>query len=397
MNDFELMPEQQVKELEKFIFNNETLEKLESIIDRFNIFTSLGVVNQELRHSSFLAWLLDPSETHNLSDYFTSRFLKLATNNKTDQRSELNLINIETLDLSKVHVFKEWNNIDVLLVDDDQKLVCIIENKVDSKEHSNQLTKYRKVIETNYPDYRKLYIYLTVYGEEPETEKDYIPISYKEVSELIESLLERKKSQMNDQVLIFISHYNEMVKRYIMEESEVQELCEQLYGKHKKALDLIFKHKPDVHSDIRLALEEILDENEYLEKDHCSKSYIRFLPKRLDFFPKEGDGWTKSKRILLFEIVNYGKSVDMILLIGPGNSLVREAIYNHVKGIELFNKVSAKLTLKWASIYKIKLSSVSRLEGKTKNEIKENLSIQLNKFFSNDYTLLEESLMKLKQ
>ena len=162
MSDVEMSIDAQVKELEQFVFNNETLEKLESIVDKFNIFSSLGIINQEIRHSNFLAWLLDPNETHNVSDYFTTRFLKLATYNKTEQSPDLSLFDIETLDLTKVQVLREWNNIDVLLVDDDQKLVCVIENKVDSKEHSNQLTKYRKVIESNYPDYKKLYVYLTV-------------------------------------------------------------------------------------------------------------------------------------------------------------------------------------------------------------------------------------------
>ena len=395
MKETDLSLEEQVKELEGFIFNNEELEKLESIVDKFNIFSSLGIINQEIRHSNFLAWLLDPNETHNVSDYFTTSFLKLATYNNSNQNPDLNLIDIDTLDLSRVQVYREWNNIDVLLVDDDQKLVCVIENKVDSKEHSNQLTTYRKAIESNYPDYRKLYVYLTVYGEEPENEKEYIPISYKEVSILIETLLERKESQMNDEIRVFIKHYNEMVKRYIMEESEVQELCEQLYKKHKKALDLIFKHKPDVYSDIREALEEIIDENDNLVKDHCSKSSIRFISKALDFLPKEGEGWTKSKRILLFEIINYDKAASLVLYIGPGNSTIRESIYNHVKGNELFNKTAAQLTKKWAAIYKIKLSSISRLEGKTKEELKEKLSVPFNKFLDNDYKLLEKYLMKL--
>lgn len=395
MNELELTADEQVKELEDFIFNNEELEKLESIVDKFNIFSSLGIINQEIRHSNFLAWLLDPNETHNLSDYFTTSFLKLATFNNTHQNPDLNLIDIDTLDLSKIQVHREWNNIDVLLVDDEQKLVCVIENKVDSKEHSNQLLKYRKVVESNYPDYRKLYVYLTVYGEEPENEKEYIPISYGDVSKLIETLLERKESQMNDEINVFIKHYNEMVKRYIMEESEVQELCEQLYKKHKKALDLIFKHKPDVYSDIRYALEEIIDANDNLVKDHCSKSNIRFISKTLDFFPKEGEGWTKSKRILLFEIVNYDKAVNLFLLIGPGNSTIRQFIYDHVKTNPLFNKTWAQLPKKWASIYKIKLSSISRLDGKTKEEIKDKLSVQLNKFLDNDYKLLEKNLVKL--
>ena len=395
MIETELTTEEGVKELERFIFNNETLEKLESIVDKFNIFSSLGIINQEIRHSNFLAWLLDPNETHNVSDYFTTSFLKLAAYNDSNENPDLNLIDIDTLNLTKINVYREWNNIDVLLVDDDQKLVCVIENKVDSKEHSNQLTRYRKVIESNYPDYRKIYIYLTVYGEEPENEKEYISISYREVSQLIESLLERKESQMNDEISMFIRHYNEMVKRYIMEESEVQELCEQLYKKHKKALDLIFKHKPDIYSDIKDMLDEIIDTNENLEKDHCSKSYIRFIPKTLDFFPKNGEGWTKSKRILLFEIVNYDKAVDLVLLIGPGDSVIRQSIYDLAKTNTVFNKTSAKLAKKWSSIYKVKLSSIASLDGKSKEEIKEKLSIALNKFLNNDFILMEENLVKL--
>lgn len=395
MKETDLSLEEQVKELEGFIFNNEELEKLESIVDKFNIFSSLGIINQEIRHSNFLAWLLDPNETHNVSDYFTTSFLKLAAYNDSNENPDLNLIDIDTLNLTKLNVYREWNNIDVLLVDDDQKLVCVIENKVDSKEHSNQLTRYRKVIESNYPDYRKIYIYLTVYGEEPESEKEYISISYREVSQLIESLIERKESQMNDEISVFIRHYNEMVKRYIMEESEVQELCEQLYKKHKKALDLIFKHKPDVYSDIKDMLEEIIDTDENLEKDHCSKSYIRFIPKTLDFFPKNGEGWTPSKRILLFEIVNYNKEVNLVLLIGPGDSAIRESIYELAKTNTVFNKTSAKLAKKWASIYKIKLSSIASLDGKSKEEIKEKLNIALNKFLKNDFVLMEENIATL--
>src|SRR5690606_22739674 len=225
-----------------------------------NIFSSLGIINQEIRHSNFLAWLLDPNETHNLSDYFTTSFLKLATSNDSNVNPDLSIIDIDIIDFSNVQVLREWNKIDVLLVDEEQKIVVVIENKVDSKEHSNQLFKYKKIVESNYPDFKKIFIYLTVHGEEPEKDKEYISISHKEVSMLIETLLDRKESQLSDEIALFINHYNEMVKRYIMEEAEIQELCEQLYKKHKKALDLIFKHKTDVYSDVREMLEELIDE-----------------------------------------------------------------------------------------------------------------------------------------
>lgn len=396
MSDAELTTEEQEKALEEFIFNNEDLENLESIVDKFNIFSSLGIINQEIRHSNFLAWLLDPSETHNLADYFTTSFLKLVTFNSSESNPEVNMFEVDTWDLSDIQVFREWNNIDVLLVDDDKKIVCVIENKVDSKEHSNQLKRYRETVEYNYPDYKKLYVFLTVNGEEAETEKVYVPIRYSDVSELITRLIERKGSQLSDEITVFIRHYNEMIKRYIMEESEVQELCEQLYKKHKKALDLIFKHKPDVYNDIRDILEEIIDENNDLIKDHCSKSYIRFISKNLDFVPKLGEGWTKTKRILLYEIQNYNNSVDLFLIIGPGQSDIRQKFYDHVKDNKLYNKTSAKLTKMWASIYKIKLSTISKLDGKSKEEIKDILQTQLDKFLQGDSKLIENNLLELE-
>ena len=65
-----------IEALKYFIDDNEDLESLETRLDRFNIFESLGLVRQEIRHSAFLSWLLDPTETHGLGDYWLRQFLK---------------------------------------------------------------------------------------------------------------------------------------------------------------------------------------------------------------------------------------------------------------------------------------------------------------------------------
>jgi hypothetical protein len=62
--------------LENFIVDNEDLEELEAKLAEFNIFEAIGVVRQEIRHSNFLAFLLDPSQNHRLDDIFLKRFLK---------------------------------------------------------------------------------------------------------------------------------------------------------------------------------------------------------------------------------------------------------------------------------------------------------------------------------
>jgi PD-(D/E)XK nuclease superfamily protein len=56
--------------LEEFVFDNPDLERLEAILDDFNPFVVLRWSHQELRHSGFLRWLLDPSKTHGLGSYF---------------------------------------------------------------------------------------------------------------------------------------------------------------------------------------------------------------------------------------------------------------------------------------------------------------------------------------
>ncbi|MEX0268749.1 PD-(D/E)XK nuclease family protein [Leptolyngbyaceae cyanobacterium UHCC 1019] len=56
--------------LERFIVDNDDLEKLESLVNQFNIFEAIGVTRQELRHSDFLAFLLNPTQSHQLGDRY---------------------------------------------------------------------------------------------------------------------------------------------------------------------------------------------------------------------------------------------------------------------------------------------------------------------------------------
>lgn len=52
-------PEDDQKDLEAFVVGNPDLERLETLLDQFNMFEAIGAVRQELRHSDFLAFLLN--------------------------------------------------------------------------------------------------------------------------------------------------------------------------------------------------------------------------------------------------------------------------------------------------------------------------------------------------
>lgn len=384
--------------LEEFIINNPELEKLEEIVNTFNIFDALKLVNYEIRHSIFLSWLMDPQETHGLKDYFLKSFLKFAALKASQlEKSEVSVFDIDCWDLNDAEVLREWKNIDILIRCDEQKFICVIENKIYSKEHSDQLQKYRKIIQEEYPEYKKLFIYLTVEGDIPSDER-YIPINYGEIVSMIEHLIESKKDKLSPEILLFISHYKDMVRRYIMKDSEIQELCRKIYQRHKKALDLIFEYKPDKLYEVYECLVEIIKKDSELILDDSTKSYIRFIPKSLDFIPKQGEGWTKSKRILLFEFKNFSQGLSLHLIIGPGSENIRKIIYNKAKeNADIFNNSNRKLTSGWFSLYKKHILKPSDYEDIDVEKIKELLERELQKIKNTDLLKIVEKIKEIEE
>jgi hypothetical protein len=61
---------------------------------------------------------------------------------------------------------REWRNIDILIILKDD--IVLIENKVDTIDHSNQLKRYQKIAEETFPNKYKHYVYLTPFGSDPQ-------------------------------------------------------------------------------------------------------------------------------------------------------------------------------------------------------------------------------------
>ena len=75
--------------LDRFLLD-ENLKGLENDFSKFNIFDCLKLTRAEIRHSTFLAWLLDPNETHGLNDFFLKEFLKKILKNNENVISTIN-------------------------------------------------------------------------------------------------------------------------------------------------------------------------------------------------------------------------------------------------------------------------------------------------------------------
>lgn len=149
--------------LKEFINDKEAQEKFNAIknsVMDFNIFEITGLGNQEIKHSNTLAWLFGDNE-HGLKYQILEGFLKFTLENG-DHTSESyeNLGKYLKTQEKNIRVFRESYNIDLLLIDENNKLVITIENKVEADEGEEQLLKYRKFIDDKYKDFKRIYLSL---------------------------------------------------------------------------------------------------------------------------------------------------------------------------------------------------------------------------------------------
>jgi hypothetical protein len=78
------MSKADLEALEALVVDNSDLERLETMLDQFNMFEAMGAVRREVRHSDFLAFLLDPRQSHGLGDAFVKRLLQRVFTSDSD-------------------------------------------------------------------------------------------------------------------------------------------------------------------------------------------------------------------------------------------------------------------------------------------------------------------------
>jgi len=224
------------------------------------------------------------------------------------------------------------------------------------------------LIESHFSNYKKLYIYLTVEGDSPEKDLNWLPYSYQDIYEVAKSILEETAGSIGEDIYMLLKHYTEMIQRHLMSDNEIVELSKKLYQRHKKALDIIFEHKPDILTETNKFIVEYLEKysNSGLVIDHCTKSYVRFAVKHWDKIDgqKSGDGqWTKSNRVVLFEVINSLSEITLKLLIGPGQKEFREELFTATASeSKIFKGRSKSLYGKWTQIYKRKIVTKEQMD-----------------------------------
>lgn len=384
-----------LQDLERFVLDNPELERLEGLLGEFNPFVALRWTRQELRHSQFLRWILDPGETHGLGDYVLRAFVKRVAARSTGS-SGPSVIEADSWSYSDTIVLSEWQRIDVLVRDDRLRFVLAIENKVDTSEHSDQLGRYHTILERDFPSYKKAYVYLTMDGAEP-THDGYVPVSHLEIAQLLQEVLDRRGDQLGPEVRSFVSHYIELLRRHIVEDSEIQALCEKIYNAHRRALDVLFEHRPDRTLELSQFMLGLVRAQPELDVDRATKSYIQFLARRADRLPHAGSGWTPSGRLVLFELEFSTQGLNFKAILGPGPQALRDMVHSViVQHGSVFNRVHGKFTRQWWSFHTERWIAPKRMKDAEIDEVKREAARRFEQFVAKDLPGMTDVLAQLE-
>lgn len=151
------------KDFKDYMESNDSFNHLRNYYNSYDIADVYGVKNMEIKHSNFLSWLFNLNENidNKVIDYPPIRgLLKIIQNNNFYKF--LNNINLDEVDISNVNVLRECHNIDLLITlkINNENYVIVIENKIDSLIHDNQLEKYSIFANTHLKDYKKILLFL---------------------------------------------------------------------------------------------------------------------------------------------------------------------------------------------------------------------------------------------
>jgi len=171
----------------------------------FSFMKIFGLEHDELVHSSFLAWLFDPLESHDLGSLFVKRFL------------EGTGLKIEELDFSALQVETEKSSdksrLDIRIFDSCGKFQCIIENKIWSSEGVDQTTRlYNDFHDEGYE--KELFIFLTLDQKSKPKNEHFFSINYEHVLQILTELLDVAEGDTR----FLIKHYSNTLERLIMSE-----------------------------------------------------------------------------------------------------------------------------------------------------------------------------------
>ncbi|WP_343577869.1 PD-(D/E)XK nuclease family protein [Pseudomonas sp.] len=313
----------------------ETLEQLEALrtsadftsligyTNTFDLFKVMGVSTKELVHSNILAAFMNEHEAHGMGASFRNAYVASLFQNRSSGQSLPKEV-LERVEGAKAKVSRELAHIDVLLDFPTLRLVIAIENKIWAADKHKQVARYQQVLCELYPHYEsRALVYLTPTGRESPTRdtNSSVPVYYQSYTQLAE-LLRKHQSSATPPAAQFISQFITHVEKTMSGNTELSQLCWNIFEQHEEAYEHLVKHYENCKA---RKMAELFDElQERLSRDNlfaewAARMETRFSPKaekrhydldiRLKNWP---DGvWIKIYKHSWFGVFPYFRGADL--------------------------------------------------------------------------------------
>jgi hypothetical protein len=300
-----------------------------------NVFEVIRVSHKELVHSNLIAWLFATDNNYGVGYYFFKEFIKVLRKRYAHNNLIYKLEKLSDHDINNIEVFREKLRTDIIINFKNSKIMIVIENKIFSSEHSNQLEKYQKLVEREYgKNYQYLYLYLTPEGYPPKNSTNWLPISYFEVNEVLHSI---KKEVVNYE---FIESYQKILEDKILKKGPLAKEAKLIYKNNRQVFDFIFNliDKKELSSEfIQDQLKDSLSKLN-LKFLRGQNKYINFTIKGIsEYFGDFGDGtWIKDhpKEYFSLEFVLEWNKEDLLKV--RLKAVVGPTINNNLKKLTQF-------------------------------------------------------------
>ncbi len=259
-----LLESKEFKALKKYIEHN---------LNNFNILEIVGMGTQEIKHSNLLSHFFKEEQ-------FLEKFLQKVIDANSSKNIQVlpNYLPKE----KELKIFREKDNIDLLIEDRANKTLIVIENKLYANESEGQLKSYEEKMK-KYRNWNKIFIFLTIDLKKPSQQK-WLLANYEMISSALEELLQENEYEVKEKILKE-SYIDLLKRRVIVEDKNLQKLCDNIWenDEYAKALEILLNYRKTKTQKILDKLEQKYNFQYYphnLELQSIKKLYEKFKIKR---------------------------------------------------------------------------------------------------------------------
>ncbi|MDO6731525.1 PD-(D/E)XK nuclease family protein [Marinovum sp. 2_MG-2023] len=227
-------------------------------VRHFCPFEAIGMARQEIRHSNFLSYIMDPGRPHEMGDLILRTFFQLLCDKSGDRGAQLKLAQNGT-SLAPARVYRERDHIDLLIEiprSGTKGIVIAVELKVDAVERNDQLVDYEEKVALRYPatDWERLFCFLTPDGRAATTdgETKWAALSFTSFFASIDKAL--AENTIAGKSLELLRDYQSMMRRHGMADGPIDKTLkaaiESIWAEHREVLEYLIAHEPDPLNDL---------------------------------------------------------------------------------------------------------------------------------------------------